>query len=46
MSTQQNTPTGEHFRDKISTVDQSGKRIWIYPKKPIGKFTNYRTWLS
>ena len=46
MSTQQNTPTGEHFRDKISTVDQSGKRIFIYPKKPICKFTNYRTWLS
>ncbi len=36
----------EQFRDKISTVDKSGKRIWIYPKKPSGRFTNYRTWLS
>ena len=36
----------EQFRDKISTVDKSGKRIWLYPKKPGGKFTNYRTWLS
>jgi cytochrome c oxidase accessory protein FixG len=36
----------ERFRDNISTVDKSGKRIWIYPKKPTGKFTNYRTWLS
>jgi cytochrome c oxidase accessory protein FixG len=36
----------EQFRDKISTVDKSGKRIWLYPKKPSGKFTNYRTWLS
>lgn len=36
----------EQFRDKISTVDKSGKRIWLYPKKPSGKFTNYRIWLS
>jgi len=36
----------EKFRDKISTVDSTGKRIWIFPKKPSGKFTNYRTWLS
>lgn len=25
------------FRDKISTVDEQGKRAWIYPKKPKGK---------
>lgn len=36
----------EQFREEIATVDKSGKRIWIYPKKPSGKFTNYRTWLS
>lgn len=30
------------FRDKISTVDKSGKRVWVYPKKPKGKFTNWR----
>ncbi|MBG0782148.1 MAG: cytochrome c oxidase accessory protein CcoG [Bacteroidales bacterium] len=30
------------FRDKISTVDSSGKRAWIYPKKPKGKLYNYR----
>lgn len=34
------------FKDKISTVDQSGKRIWVYPKKPKGKFYNYRNILS
>lgn len=38
--------TGEQFRDKIATVDQEGKRIWIYPKKPKGRYTNYRTYLS
>ncbi|MCB0645640.1 MAG: cytochrome c oxidase accessory protein CcoG [Saprospiraceae bacterium] len=33
--------SGSH-RDKISTVDQRGKRIWIYVKKVSGKFFNYR----
>lgn len=36
----------ESFRDSISTVDQSGKRVWIYPKKPKGKLYNARTWVS
>ena len=36
----------EAFRDTISTVDEEGKRKWLYPKKPVGKYTNYRTYLS
>ncbi|WP_420581094.1 cytochrome c oxidase accessory protein CcoG [Reichenbachiella sp.] len=32
----------EEYRNTISTVDESGKRVWIYPKKPKGKFHNYR----
>lgn len=32
----------EEYRDTISTVDESGKRVWIYPKKPKGQFHNYR----
>jgi cytochrome c oxidase accessory protein FixG len=36
----------ESFRDAISTVDEKGKRVWVYPKKPSGKFTNYRTIVS
>lgn len=36
----------EEFRDTISTVDQKGKRIWVYPKKPAGKFHNYRLYVS
>lgn len=36
----------ESYRDTISTVDEKGKRIWLYPKKPKGKFYNYRKWLS
>ena len=33
----------ETFRDSVGTMDQSGKRRWIFPRKPSGKFTNYRT---
>ncbi|NRA47961.1 MAG: 4Fe-4S binding protein [Phaeodactylibacter sp.] len=36
----------EDYRDKIATVDDSGKRVWIYPKKPKGRFTNVRTYVS
>nr|MBP6825403.1 4Fe-4S binding protein [Saprospiraceae bacterium] len=36
----------EEYRDHIATVDQSGKRIWLYPKKPSGRFYNARTWVS
>jgi cytochrome c oxidase accessory protein FixG len=34
------------FRDKISTVDKDGNRVWIYPKKPKGKLTTYRNYVS
>lgn len=36
----------EAYRDKIATVDETGKRVWIYPKKPKGRFTNARTIVS
>jgi cytochrome c oxidase accessory protein FixG len=37
----------EHsFRDSISTVDDKGKRLWIYPKKPSGWFYDRRKLLS
>lgn len=32
----------EAYRDSIATVDKDGKRIWLYPKQPKGKFYNYR----
>jgi cytochrome c oxidase accessory protein FixG len=31
----------DQFRDNIATVDEKGKRIWVYPKKPSG---NLHTW--
>lgn len=36
----------EEFRDHISTVDERGKRKWIYATKPSGKFYNIRKILS
>ncbi len=30
------------FRDKLTTVDERGRRVWVHPKKPKGRFTNYR----
>jgi cytochrome c oxidase accessory protein FixG len=32
----------DEFRDSIATVDAEGKRRWIYPKKPSGKFHSWR----
>lgn len=40
------TPENEIFRDSISTVTEEGKRAWVYPKKPSGKFYKYRKWVS
>ena len=34
------------FRDELATVDKSGKRKWIFPKKPKGPFYNYRKFVS
>lgn len=36
----------EVFRDSIGTINDEGDRNWVYPKKPSGKYYNYRTWLS
>lgn len=32
----------ERFRDSIATVDEKGKRLWIYPKKPSGTLHTWR----
>lgn len=36
----------ETFRDSVGTMDNSGKRKWIFPRKPSGRYTNYRTIVS
>lgn len=40
------TPENEKFRDSIGTINEEGKRAWVYPKKPSGKFYTYRKWVS
>lgn len=30
------------FRDRIATVNEKGKRVWVYPKKPKGRFYTKR----
>ncbi|WP_297703011.1 cytochrome c oxidase accessory protein CcoG [uncultured Eudoraea sp.] len=37
---------GENFRDSIGTIDEEGKRAWIFPKKPSGRYYKYRKWVS
>ena len=32
----------QEYRDTIATVDEKGKRIWVYPKKPSGHFHTRR----
>jgi len=39
-------PSNENFRDSIGTINEEGKRSWVFPKKPSGKFYNYRKWVS
>lgn len=40
------TPKNEKFRDSIGTINSEGKRAWVFPKKPSGKWYNYRTYVS
>jgi len=31
------------YKDSVYTISEQGKRVWIYPKKPKGRFTSART---
>jgi len=37
---------GDSFRDRPNTMDETGKRLWIYPKKPKGPRYKARTVVS
>jgi cytochrome c oxidase accessory protein FixG len=45
MDTTTNT-IDQGFRDSIQLVDKKGHRNWIFPRRPKGKFYNYRSWFS
>lgn len=34
------------FRDTLGTLNKEGKRAWVFPKKPDGKWYEYRKYLS
>jgi cytochrome c oxidase accessory protein FixG len=34
------------FRDHLATADKEGRRMWLYPKRPRGRFYEWRKWLS
>lgn len=36
----------ENFRDSIGTIREDGKRAWVFPKKPSGKWYTYRKYVS
>ena len=44
MST--NNLPDDSFRDSISTIDEEGKRAYIFPKKPVGRFYDKRKFVS
>lgn len=36
----------DNFRDSIGTISEDGKRAWVFPKKPSGKWYTYRKYVS
>jgi len=34
------------FRDRIATIDDRGKRKWVFPRKPKGRFYDARSWFA
>ena len=46
MTQQEDNKKPENFRDKVSTIGDKGKRLWIFPRKPKGRYTTARTILS
>jgi len=39
-------PENETFRDSIGTINEDGKRAWVFPKKPSGKYYEKRKIVS
>ncbi len=41
-----NPKMDQSFRDTIATVNQEGKRVWVFPTKPKGKYYDLRTYFT
>lgn len=49
MDTQNNKQNDKHnesFRDSITTINEDGKRAYVHPTKPFGKYYNLRTYFT
>lgn len=46
ISSRKENEAKESFRDRIATVDASGKRKWVYAQQPKGKLYAARTYVS
>jgi cytochrome c oxidase accessory protein FixG len=47
MEVEEKVPNQEEsYRDSLSTLDESGHRKWMFPKKPVGRFYNWRKIVS
>lgn len=46
MTNENNFEGNDEFRNSLATVTKDGKRKWVFPKKPKGKFYNARTLVS
>ncbi len=46
MNDSNNKQESGSFRNKIATVDEKGKRVWLFPHKPSGKLYTARTWAT
>jgi cytochrome c oxidase accessory protein FixG len=42
QETKADKPNEKGFRDKLATIDDTGKRLWVYAKIPKGKLTTLR----
>ncbi len=42
----QNDKYDESFRDHITTINEDGKRAYVYPTKPFGKYYDLRTYFT
>ena len=36
----------DSFRDQLATIDRRGRRLWVYPNQPRGRFYRWRTVVS
>ena len=46
IANRENPELATSFRDRIPTAEIGGKRIWVYPTKPSGRFYRARTIVS